>query len=354
MAVRISLPSSKSITHRALFCAALAEFATGRSGESEWIDPLWCDDTLATKNVLDQLKSGAKDFFCAESGTTYRFLTAVLAAMGVEATVTGAPSLLQRPIIPLREALKNLGGEIRLKGDVSSQFLSALLLAAPLAAAPTTLRVEGMPVSKPYVDLTIDVQKKFGVFVERDENFSQFFVRPQQYHPAQIHIEKDWSAAAFWIAAGLIHREVVLEGLNPESLQGDRRILEMVREMGGEFEWRQTASGVELWVRPSHLRGVCWDFSDTPDLYPIARVLEKFARGKCEFTSLERLRQKESDRLEETSKALNSAVIDSADHRVIMAAAIMALGTGKNLTYEHPLRVAKSYPDFWKDYSRLL
>lgn len=371
MAVRISLPSSKSITHRALFCAALAELSTGHSGESELSDPLWCDDTLITKKVLGALKSGANDFFCAESGTTYRFLTAVLAALGVEAEVTGAPSLLHRPIAPLKEGLKNLGSKtpIFLDGRISSQFLSALLLAAPLAKTPTTIQVQTPIVSKPYVDLTIDMMKKFGVVVEkrhdchceeRSDETIQFVISPKKYLPAKIQIEKDWSAAAFWIAAGLIHREVVLEGLNPESLQGDRQILELVKEMGGEFEWRGEGSGAELWVRPSNLRGVRWNFSDTPDLYPAACVLEKFARGRCEFSGVKRLREKESDRLEEVQKMLaiyskqaGPIMIDSADHRIIMAAAILGLTQKEKMGFQHPEAVAKSYPDFWKTYASL-
>lgn len=341
----ISVPPSKSLTHRALFCAALAD------GVSVIENPLLCDDTLVTKNVLEILRQAlmkpktTATFDCWESGTTWRFLMAITYALGLPCHIHGAESLLRRPIAPLKEALKNLGGKIFLKGNLSSQFLSALLLAAPLAKQPTIIHVEGPLVSKPYVDLTIDVQKKFGVNVVEASATKQssFFISPQKYQPTSLQIEGDWSSAAVWIAAGLLYKEVTLEGLNPKSLQGDRQILDIVKELGGKFFWMDG----KLIVKKSPLRGIRWDLSQTPDLFPILSVLAAAARGKSEWSGIERLQFKESNRLQ----AINNPA-KSRDHRIIMAGAISALATGRKIVFENPQCVAKSYPDFWKDYEQ--
>ena len=323
------VPSSKSITHRALFCAAMAR------GESLLVNPLVCDDTLASVGVLSKLgihiqiekdrwvvfggafKKPSTPLDCNESGTTYRFITALTDVLKIPCEITGKPSLLRRPQRP--------------DPQNSSQYLSGLLLARALSiTAPL--------VSKPYVDLTLSVQKVFGVTTPTDS-----------YKPASITIEADWSSAAFLLALGVLCDGVELEGLNPDSLQGDKAIVTILKEMGGDIFWR----GEKLVAKKSKLKGLRWDFEQTPDLYPIAAVLCRLAEGKSDLTGLERLRLKESDRLAEMQQILAYGNryhmhVDSNDHRIIMAAAVWAKATGQNLKFRHPEAVAKSWPEFWK------
>ncbi|MDP2600345.1 MAG: 3-phosphoshikimate 1-carboxyvinyltransferase [Deltaproteobacteria bacterium] len=337
--MKLRIPPSKSITHRALFCAAMAQ------GESVLVNPLVCDDTLASVGVLRALgieiqlgepwrvhggtfKKPFRPLDCNESGTTYRFVTALTDVLQIPCEITGKPSLLRRPQRP--------------DPQISSQYLSGLLLAKDLSIA-TPL------VSKSYVDLTLSVQKVFGVTTPTDS-----------YKPASITIEADWSSAAFLLALGVLCDGVELEGLNPDSLQGDKAIVTILKEMGGDIFWR----GEKLVARKSKLKGLRWDFDATPDLYPIAAVLCRLAEGKSELTGLERLRLKESDRLAATHKIVTwchlpagrqgppgdkkALVVDSKDHRIIMAAAVWAKAKGQTVKFKYPEAVSKSWPGFWE------
>ena len=342
----MKVPPSKSVTHRALICAALAR------GQSILINPLVCDDTLATARALEafgvlikkekerwmvrgtEWKTPTRPIDCNESATTYRFLKAITEDLKISCTLTGKPSLMKRMV----------------GNAITSQFLSGRLLAAPLSLSlratkerlPSS-RQEAIPlVSKPYVALTIDVQKKFGADLTSDE--------PQTYKPSTFEVEGDWSSAAFLLAAGVLHKEVVLEGLNRDSLQGDRAIATILKEMGAEIFW----SDKKLVARPSSLRAIAWDFLETPDLYPIVKILSLFAKGKNVFTGTERLRFKESDRVVEMEKIVNNrkypahSVIDSTDHRIVMAAAVLNLARGGKMVIKNKECVAKSWPGFWE------
>lgn len=320
----LKAPPSKSLTHRALFCSALA------FGESVILNPLLCDDTLVTARVLEAFgvsiqkekrrwivtggrwKTPVAPIDCNESGTTYRFLKAITEALQIKCELTGKPSLLKRPIDSAN----------------TSQFLSGRLIAMRKCPEPI--------VSKPYVKLTMDVQKKFGVDVRE--------IKPQQYRPAIVEIEGDWSSSSFLLAAGVLTRGVVVEGLNPDSLQGDRAVFDILKEMGADIFWEDG----KLVARPSSLRAIEWDFSQTPDLYPIVAVLCHLAKGKSVLKGIDRLRFKESDRVAAMEQVLTSTVIDSDDHRIVMAAAVLNLATGGKMVIKNPQCVAKSFPDFWK------
>jgi len=300
-------------------------------GQSTLINPLICDDTLATASALEafgvsiQKENGqwrvtgcqwrAPDGLldCGESATTYRFLKAITQSLKIPCTLTGRPSLMKRMAA----------------GNLTSQFLSGEILAG------SNLSTESL-VSKPYVNLTIDIQKKFGGKI---------------YRPTTLEIEGDWSSAAFLLAIGILHKEVVLEGLNPDSLQGDRAIFDILKEMGGDIFW----DGEKLVARPSKLRAIAWDFSQTPDLYPIVAVLCARAGGKSNLTGTERLAFKESNRVKEMSKITTgyhvpggNFVVDSTDHRIVMAAAVLNLATGGQMVIKNPQCVAKSWPGFWE------
>lgn len=267
---------------------------------------------------------------CRESGTTYRFFSAMTSALGISCKLTGEPSLLRRPM----------------DDRLTSQLLSGRLLAAPLLDKETVFKLTAPPVSRPYVQLTLNTQKKFGVEVLVEDDFKKFCVKPQPYRPAVIEIEGDWSAAAVWLAASVLTKGVILDGLNPNSLQGDRAIVDILREMGADIFWK----GDRLTAKPSALRAVNWDLSQTPDLFPIVSVLNTLAGGNGQLTGTERLRFKESDRVEAMEKITN--VIDSRDHRIVMAAAVLNLTRKRKIAFKHKETVAKSYPGFWKDYEQ--
>lgn len=328
------IPSSKSITHRALFCAATV------SGKSVLINPLVCDDTLASVDVLKVLgivicrqaqqaqderwvidggtfQKPSEKLFCNESGTTYRFVTALTDILQIPCEITGKPSLLRRPQRP--------------DPTISSQYLSGLLLAEPLAKKPLHIDYTSC-VSKPYIDLTLDIRKKFA-------------------HPTTFEIEADWSSAAYPLALGVLCNGVALEGLNPESLQGDKAIVTILKEMGADIFWKEKT----LVAKKSKLKGLRWDFEQTPDLYPIVAVLCELAEGKSELIGLERLRLKESDRVAEMQQLLayvnnDHMLVDSKDHRIIMAAAVLAKATGKKLEFKYSEAVSKSWPGFWENF----
>jgi len=287
---------------------------------------------------------------CNESGTTWRFITALTSFLKIPCEITGKESLLQRPIKPLLEALQCADETISLDGNISSQFLSGVLLAAPLSDKPVTIKLTTPLVSKPYVELTLDVQKKFGISVEAKKNFREFYVTPQKYHPMEMEIEKDWSSAAFFIAAGLLSKPLTLKNLNPKSLQADRAIETIAKEMGGKLEW----NGDDLNVFPSKLRAIEWDLKDSPDLFPIVSVLNACAEGKGKLTGIENLKFKESNRLKAMQKLLqNPNVIDSTDHRIIMAGAVLGLAHKQTPKILHPSCVSKSFPNFWDQFQKL-
>lgn len=347
----LTVPPSKSITHRVLVCAALAR------GKSVIQNPLVCDDTLATVNVLEALGIGVQKektrwiveggafqtpslpLDCNESGTTYRFFTAITSALNIPSEITGKPSLLKRPM----------------DDRLTSQLLSGRLLAAPLLPHESVIELAAPPVSKPYVALTLDIQKKFGVAVETENNFCRFRVKPQAYQPTALTMEGDWSSAAVLLAAGVLKNGVALQGVNPNSLQGDRVIVDVLKEMGAKVFWE----GDRLAAEPARLHAVNWDLSETPDLYPIVAVLNHLAKGKGRLTGLERLHYKESDRLTGMEKILRNSgclaptVIDSTDHRITMAAAALGKARGVEMKFAHPECVAKSWPGFWEAFASL-
>jgi len=396
----VRAPPSKSLTHRALFCAALAE------GKSEVLSPLKCDDTLATANALSgvgasiqwndtdaavagtgELKKPLETIFCGESGTTLRLMTAVCATMPHDVEISGAPSLLRRPIRDLVVALEKLGvsstcqdecppvrvrgpikgGPTEIRGDVSSQYVSALLIAAPLAKAPVEIRIVGPVESEAYVRMTLEMQRKFGIQVDSKDDLTRFGIEPQAYHPSEVQIEGDWSSAAFLlVAAALAGERIEVEGLDQVSLQADRQLLNILEMM--EARMRTDLSSVTM--ERSQLRHVEVDVSDCPDLFPAVCALCTVADGVSTITGTRRLRLKESNRVLamkdglkqmeiETRETENSFTIHGGkprgatvdphhDHRIAMAFATLGLCTD-GVTIRNAECVSKSYPSFWDD-----
>ncbi|MEM3030311.1 MAG: 3-phosphoshikimate 1-carboxyvinyltransferase [Candidatus Micrarchaeia archaeon] len=403
----VRAPSSKAISHRALVCAALAG---GKSTVRNFLDS---DDTNATAEALKAFgaritrKQGAVEIRgatlplrvpsapinCGLSGSTIRFIIPLAALADGRVTLTGEGSLLRRPMGELAHALHQLGvscettggfppvtvrgfgsipgGKCALRGDVSSQFVSGLLFAAPLAASPTAITLTTPLESKPYVELTLEAMRKFGVRVKASRDFRSFRVSPQQYRPARFVVEGDWSNAAFLLAAGTLaggKKGVRVLGLEKKTKQGDSAIYDVIKRMGGEVFWK----GKALLALPSALRAATINAANIPDLVPILAVLACFAEGTTRITHAGRLRLKESNRLAamatELSKmgagiretrdglvvkgpcALHGAVVDShADHRIAMSLAVAALRAQGKTTIRGAECVAKSYPRFWRD-----
>ncbi|MBI4361278.1 3-phosphoshikimate 1-carboxyvinyltransferase [Candidatus Micrarchaeota archaeon] len=395
----VHAPASKSHTHRALICAALAK------GSSQIKGALVSDDTLATARGLSVL--GAKldkdhvdgtytlekggTLQCQESGSTLRFLLPVACLSKQSCTLVGTGQLPHRPVKPLANALNALGADVQtqngglpaltqpglkggrctLPGHLSSQFVSGLLFALPLCKNDSTLNITGPLQSKPYADLTKQTIQAFGVDV-KEEDGKYHVPGNQQYQPQKIQVEGDWSSAAFWMVAGAVGGDVHVTGLESKSLQGDKAVAAILEKMGADVQ--ETANGVR--VTQSPLQGVEVDVSNIPDLLPILSVAACFAQGTTRFYNAERLRLKESDRLggmaEELSamgvtlqekqdelvirggKALKGTTLKShGDHRIAMSLVIAALHAKGESELDDADCVAKSYPGFFSDLSKL-
>jgi len=378
-------------------CSALAR------GESEILHPLNSDDTEAALNVLtkvgvsvhqkedswqvtgDNFHESDTDLFCGESAATLRFMTAICSLIPGKCRLVSSPSLSKRPIKPLIQALRGLGvscfhqaeaasviveggrlkgGVIKLPGNISSQFISALLFISPLAEENVKIELTTPLESKPFVLMTLECLERFGVKVEFSEALEDFEVSRQRYKPAKYRVEGDWSSASYFLALGALSGEVKVENLNPESLQGDKVILDLLRDMGALVKVNKNS----VTVRKSRLNAIRADLSNCIDLLPTMAVLAAAADGVSEFTGIERARLKESNRVaalrgglermgikaEEERNRLTIAgsepkgsVIDAkGDHRIAMAFSILGSLAGEVVINDAEC-VSKTYPEFW-------
>ncbi|MEM2352161.1 MAG: 3-phosphoshikimate 1-carboxyvinyltransferase [Thermoproteota archaeon] len=402
----VSAPPSKAHTHRALIASSLS------NGESRTYNALFCDDSVATINACRLLgakitisdnevrvcgipkpKTPEDVIDCSESGSTMRFITPVCALADGISVLTGGESLRRRPMGPLLDALGQLGvkcyssrsdgrppiivfgggirgGRAGIRGDVSSQFISGLLFAVPMAQNDTYIYLSTPLESKPYVDITMDILLKHGVRVSFSGDI--FYVpRGQEYKPYNHFIEGDYSSAAFPLAAAAITKSNIrVENLLKDSLQGDRIIVDILRSMGVIVS--VGPDYVEVKGIDGHLRPINVDLRDSPDLVPVCAALACFAEGKSVISGARRLRFKESDRIEtllseltkmgasirvqEDSLAiygsgrLHSAEIDPhMDHRIAMACTVAALGADGETIIRDIECINKSYPGFIMD-----
>jgi 3-phosphoshikimate 1-carboxyvinyltransferase len=330
-------PASKSYTHRAFIAASL-------SPSARVVNPLISEDTISTLNACKRigaavLKKGNEWLFSgvdgveaegyfnfANSGTTLRIFTGLLSLSPFRSVVDGDESLRKRPNGELVLALSKLGarfkgrepytppfsvqgvikgGEVEIEAP-SSQFVSSLLFALSLAEGDSSLRVEKVK-SQPYIDVTLDVLRESGVKVEREGNFYHI-PGSQSFKLRRYDVPADFSSASYLIAAGLIAGEVVLEGMF-ESAQGDRKIVDICKEMGGSVEWDKKRGVIR--AERSELEGVEVDASDIPDLVPTIAVLAAVAKGKTRIYNAEHLRIKEIDRIEGIHQNLKALGVES-------------------------------------------
>lgn len=398
----VLVPPSKSFSHRAVICAAL-------SGEECLISPLvFSQDVLAT---IDGMKSlGAEiEFFengikikgfkrpseevfvdCFDSGSTLRFLIPVAAALGIKTVFKRSESLAKRPIKVLLDALEKAGvkseigedfslkisgkinpGEFSLSGDVSSQFVSGLLMVLPMLEKSSKIALTSRIESSGYIEITAEVMKKFGVLTEKTEN--GFIIKEnQKYKPLDYTVEGDWSQAAFFMAMGALGGSVGVKGLNKNSCQADKMIFNFLENFGANISWDKN----EVKVNKSKLKAVNIDAAEVPDLVPVLAVLAANAEGETRIKNVRRLRFKECDRLSAISEELakigvkieasenelkitggknysGCEVSSHNDHRIAMALTVMASCVEGNITILNSECVKKSYPEFFKDYNLL-
>ena len=324
----VTVPSSKSIAHRELIAAALsgAEPPVIR-GESK--------DTLATRNCLKAMMSGESVWPCGESGTTLRLLEPIAGVMGWRGEFKCEGRLGERPRMPFEKKSRYV-----IPGNISSQFISGLLMALPLADWDSEIVIEGPLQSEAYVRLTEDTLRASGIGVSKIEktgqtSFLRFLIQGgQRYRFAGGgEVEGDWSQAAFFLAMG-----VEAKGLRVDSHQGDKAVVDLLAAIRGGAR--------------------TIDVAQTPDLYPCLAAYAAATDRTVTFTGTERLRLKESDRIASTAALIESVragrpVNTFGDHRIAMSAAVMACFSKIPVTVEGAECVAKSYPGFWDDFESL-
>jgi len=394
-------PPSKAHTHRALFAGLLSR------GVTTIMNPLSCDDTEATTAAISSLGAKLergpnvwavhgngrptalrKEIQCGESGVTLRFTIPIASLTGEKIKFSGQEGLMGRPIGPLAEAMKQLGvdveesrngvvveggppkgGRVSIPGDVSSQFISGLLLAAPLMEGELNLELTSPLESKSYVSLTIDVMKRHGVEVSSNGKMSTFSVPLQLYKPVVHKVSGDFSSAAFAMsAAAITDSKLLIRGLSRDSHEPDSVMVGILSRMG--VEARSLPEGVL--VEGARLTGISVDLRDCPDLGPIVAVLGCYAKGRTQITGAGRLRYKESNRLEAIASELGAlgadieetedglimfgpcpleaGIVDSHDdHRIAMALSIAAIRAKDQVVIKHAECVNKSYPTFFND-----
>jgi 3-phosphoshikimate 1-carboxyvinyltransferase len=404
---RVNLPGSKSISNRVLLLASLSEGATEISGLLDADDTKVMlaalrtlgvavseeRDRIRVQGVCGPFPIKKADLFLGNAGTAFRPLTAALALSGGEYKLSGVPRMHERPIGDLVDGLRTLGakvdylgnegfpplaihaatpsgGKTRVKGDVSSQFLTALLMAAPLLRRPFTIEVEGELVSKPYVEITLNVMKRFGVDVARD-GWRSFAVPASHYvSPSKIFVEGDASSASYFLAAGALGGGPVrVEGVGRDSIQGDVRFTEVLERMGAEVALFQDA--IEVRNEKKKLKSIDMDMNHIPDAAMTAAELALFADGPSCLRNIASWRVKETDRIAAMAaelRKLGAEVEEGADflkiippaslrkdvlvrtyddHRMAMSFSLVALG-GVPVRIADPDCVGKTFPGYFQ------
>lgn len=390
----VTPPPSKSLSHRALICAALAS----DNGESILENLGASNDITATEKALSLLcatakarvsdESGVTLVDCGESGSTLRFLVPLAAIYEQEIAFTGQGLLMERPMAVYEAILRQAGafythegerirvrgpmkaGDYKLPGNISSQFISGLLLALPLLDGDSGLHLTTSLESTAYVDMTIDVMARFGVTVAPTATGWRL-PGNQRYKPTQYRVEADYSQAAFFLAAAALGRDVRCRGLSRSSVQGDMAIIRILEEMGAVLTWKNNIVSVES----ERLKPVTVDAREIPDLIPPIAVLCCYCDGKSRIVNAGRLRFKESDRLHALALELGSLGADITeeedsltihgkpslpggdvhahnDHRIAMAMAVAAIRCDGPVRLTGWESVSKSYPAFWDDFEK--
>ncbi len=401
----VAAPPSKSVTHRLFIIAAL-------SGKRSVVrNPLWSEDTHITLDALKKMGficdvcqeqvvfTGERyvpekpvEIYLSNSGTSARLLTALAAALPGEYHLDGTPRMRERPMAELIEALQQLGvdidhhnghfplrihgntiagGKVTLDASKSSQFLSALLLIAPLTIRGLEIIVPGEIASRAYVDLTLSLLKKSCIrFTEESQHF--IVSGSQSYHIEDVTVEGDYSNASYFaIGAAISGGEVHVRNLDKDSWQGDKAVLAILESAGARVSWNES----DVTIAGSSLTGIDYDMHRYPDLVPGVAVMALFARSKSRLQRVGHLRYKESDRLSaileniqrlggkafvekenliiQPKNLKGSTIATYNDHRMAMSFSLAGLRI-PGVQIENPKCVEKSFPNFWQEFDRLV
>jgi 3-phosphoshikimate 1-carboxyvinyltransferase len=397
----IKAPSSKSMTQRAIAAALLAE------GQSIIKNPSYCDDSLAAMSIAvglgarvepqaTELKISGSAILkepklnCGESGLAIRMFSPIAALYDAEITMVGANSLKKRPMFMVEEALNQLGvkcsttggflpltirgpiigGKIEIDGSVSSQLLTGLLMALPLASKDSEIKVNNLK-SKPYIDMTIQILKSFGITIQ-NTGYSLFTISGnQKYTSNNYTVEGDWSGGAFLLVAGAINGQITVTGLSPDSKQSDMAILEALKKCSATINIKEN----QIEISRSALRAFDFDATESPDLFPPLVALASYCDGVSTIKGVSRLIYKESDRattlknefgkmninidikddiMSVTGGQPKGARVEShEDHRIAMAITVASLRATDRVFIRDSQCVAKSYPGFFDDLRQL-
>ena len=408
----LEIPPSKSVSHRAIISAGLAK------GESVISNVLMSHDMIATCDAMtalgaiisyqeeqngrftltikgcDPLALATETIPCNESGSTLRFIIPIVLLQPKRAVITGKGRLVTRPMKPYYDIFTEKAiqyehlnkeqdlplavkgsltpGTYKIDGGVSSQFITGLLFALPLLTGDSVIELTSKLESKPYIDITLDVLKHFGIEIIND-NDQRFVIKGNQaYTPGDYRVEGDFSQGAFWLVAGTIGKMMACHDLNYASQQGDKVIVDILKEMGGDI----SVEADRLIVKKSQTQGTVIDVSQCPDLVPILGVVGSLSKGTTTIINGERLRFKESDRLMATADVLNKLggnieetadglvihgvsgftgghVESHNDHRIAMAVAIASICADGKIILDGAEAVNKSYPHFWEDFTAM-
>lgn len=401
---KIKAISSKSHAHRVLICSALANEPTkincnvlskDITATLECLKMLGADIKTEENTILvnPQKFNEKAEIDCGESGSTLRFLLPLVSALEIDTTINAQGRLPERPLSPLKEELEKKGvvfhknneyplhitgnlqsGDFELAGNISSQFISGLLFALPLLKGDSKIRLIPPVESKPYIDMTVETLRDFGIIVEETEN--TYIIKGNQKYisPKEITIEGDWSNSAFFLCAGALSKDgVTVSGLDINSTQGDKKILDILKRMGASVE----INGDEITVKKNKLMGTMVNGGDIPDLVPIVSVMGAMCdKGVTHIVNASRLRLKESDRIATTESLLSkvgAAVSETDDglviwgeneliggradgandHRIVMSAAIFSSLCALPVDIVGAEAVSKSYPHFFEDFNSL-
>ena len=407
----IKLPGSKSITNRVLLMAALG------CGVTKLIDPLRSEDTDQMINALIKLGVSVKEvnddkniieikgiehnfpnkntnLFLGNSGTTFRPLTAVLAMMRGDYYLSGIERMHERPIKDLVDALEQMGSSIRyeknhgyppitinnssieisepiqIKGDISSQYLTALLIAGPISNNEFNIEVIGDLISKPYIDITLKLLTKFNIFYNND-NWRLFSLKKDSIYrnPTKIFVEGDASSASYFFAAASLAGSIEIKGINKDSIQGDLKFLDIISKMGAKIEYKSDSIQVS---KASNLKGLEIDCIEIPDAAMTLAIMAVFADKPTKLKNIGSWRVKETDRILAMDNELTKMGVEVSttqdsmtifpqkqlndnisiktynDHRIAMCFSLFCL-KNLNITIQDPNCVNKTYPDYFKD-----
>ena len=401
---KIKAISSKSHAHRALICSALSDEPTKINCNvlsKDITATLSCLENLGSEISIngDEILVTPKEFKkradidCNESGSTLRFLLPLVSALGIDTTITAHGRLPERPLSPLKEEMEKKGvifetesklplhltgklqsGEYTLAGNVSSQFISGLLFSLPLLDGDSKIHLIPPVESKSYIDITVATLRDFGIEIQ--EKVNTYIIKGNQKYisPKEITIEGDWSNSAFFLCAGALSNDgVTVTGLDIDSKQGDRKILDILKRMGASVEINDN----EITVKKNKLMGTMVNGGDIPDLVPIVSVMGAMCdKGVTHIINANRLRLKESDRIATTEALLSKVgaavsetddglviwgendliggrVEGANDHRIVMSAAILSCLCSLPVDIFGTEAIEKSYPHFFEDFNSL-